>query len=208
MDYTIFMLDLNLHYYDLWEKGLKKQANTSIKNYFRHFDTYSEEIRYEILYEFCDNYFNRRMKECSLTFELSKQVTNYLLKHPKSMPHAKWFYQHTNDYDALERAFNHKDCDQETVEFMFSSHVSTLDWGAHHIPEGIIISTETKTKAIDFCLYMIENYSIPKRSQSEFHYYDKLYKLYDLYIKSESSDFAQFCKNHELSFHEIKAYYY
>ncbi|MCB8564530.1 hypothetical protein [Fusobacterium ulcerans] len=140
MTYDEFILDLNKYYYDFWNIGLKKKANLSLKKYLQDFnENISEENRFNIWYTFCKNHCKKTNLRKDLHYEISQNVIYYLNKFSYTMPQMKWLYVLTRDVDILDEAFNHKDCDQEVIEYKFETYIDMLDWGAHHASEGKLL---------------------------------------------------------------------
>ncbi|EHO77252.1 hypothetical protein [Fusobacterium ulcerans] len=210
MTYDEFILDLNKYYYDFWNIGLKKKANLSLKKYLQDFnENISEENRFNIWYTFCENHCKKTNLRKDLPYEISQNVIYYLNKFSYTMPQMKWLYVLTRDVDILDEAFNHKDCDQEVIEYKFETYINMLDWGAHHASEGIvIITTEEVQEAITSCLSMISKYKIPLELQNSFHYNIKLYELLNLFSESDYENFSEFCKDNNFPFNEIGTFYY
>ena len=226
MDYKNFLLDLKEIYYDIFENGLKKQANKAVFEYLKSFDLLDKKIRFEILYMFCEDFFDAKTTRIQilliekndnsstypsnphLTYELSKRIKNYLEIENDSMPHMRWHYQLTANIDSLDRAYSHEHCDKKTVELLFSKRIDGLYWGSHHFPDCNIISDEYEKSLFNDCESMIKKHSIPKKLQIDFYYYQELYRLYHLYGKNSHGDFDKFCEDNNLSFTKIESYYF
>lgn len=218
MTYDDFVADLNTHYYDLWNIGLKKKANHSLKQYLQEFNkNVDEKTRFAIWYQFCENYCQDILtselywyyKHPALSYELSKNVIDYLNQCSNQMPQLKWLYLLTRDKDVLEKAFHHEQRDQQIIECKFQSYIDTLEWGLHHASEGVIIITdELALETINACNSMIEQYNIPTEFQHVFHSYVRLYQWIKKFSESDYKDFMEFCKDYDVTFQKNEVFYY
>ena len=133
------------------------------------------------------------------------------------MPELRWFYQlYSQDktgyqyaFEFLETAYEHQECDPKTVNLLFAAYIETLAWGAHHFPEGCIITSETREDAFRNCKKILTEKHVDNRLQAQLDYYTTLYSCYDNYVNdSKTKDFTRYCDEANLKFYESKAYYY
>ena len=210
-------------YFELYDKGLKKQANIYIKDYVSNFErSVPENERDEIIFSFCREMLDEEKYKKftqrgngSLPYELNKLLWNYL-KHQcelEKMPQMRWTFQLfgknynpfdpnreiINPYKILERAYNHKDCDNQTVDLYFSEQLEWLEWGAHHFPNGCIITKESYDKAVETAEKIIfENYVSPELKKRLVNM-KKLYQcFYD--FKKNGGDFYKICEDSGIGF--------
>ena len=211
MTYNNFIVDLNKHYYDLWDIGLKKQANISLKKYLQNFNAnIDEETRFNIWYEFCEKCFMKsKYKETGIPYLIRQNILNFLNRFPDNFQQIKWLYLLTRDRDILEKAFNNKECDREIINYKFKNYIGDLDWATHHASEGLILFEENVIQEIIRNGFLfIEKYEISSKLQNSFHHYVKLYELLVLFQKNDGINFSGFCKEQEFKFKGIKTIYY
>lgn len=227
MSYDTFIQGL-LEYYAIYEKGLKKQANKYIEEYVKTMSTWDEKDLNDVLFQFakelCDDKcydFTEMGKRGNgrIPYALDIFLRDYLYSEclENKMPQLRWFYElYRNDkfgvqyaIEMLERAYAHECCDQKTVELLFLSWIDILDWGAHHFPDGCIITKETMENAVKQCEKIISEKEIDEAFKKQLRYYQILYACYDKY-KEEGRvrDFEEYCDEANLEFVPINAYYY
>lgn len=226
MRYDEFMSKIK-QYYVLYQKGLKKQANSYIKDYLAEFkSSVCQEEYNSIFFDLCKEICNSKEKHWmmirgngSLPFELNNCVRDYLYVEceKNKMPHLRWFYQlYHNDrigcIDAekmIRRAYQHKECDTNTVELFMDFWLDILAWGAHHFPDGCIIEKETYQSAIKECEKIIDEKEVNKAQCTKLKYYKRLYCCWEKFIEEKRTrDFEDYCKDANIYFEGIKAYYY
>ncbi len=214
------------HYNDLYEKGLKKQANKYIENVSRELETIDEfgkeKIFYRFINELCDgnryDYLKQRGNG-EIPFALKQSIKNWLYKRclADKMPELRWFYElFLNDsfgikyaYDFLEKAYNSRECDAKTVNLLFASYIDILGWGAHHFPEDCIIDNTERNGAFEQCRKIMGERAVDEKLQFQLKYYEILYSCYDSYCNDgRKKDFKQYCNEANIEFYECKAFYY
>lgn len=227
MDFDEFIKGL-LNYYQLYDQGLKKQANKYIEDYVQSLSAWDSQKLNDVLFlfaqELCDtkkyDFMNHgRRGNGRIPYALDMLLRDYLYAEclENKMPQLRWFYElYRNDKfgcmyakDMLEKAYLSEDCDQKTVELLFISWLRILDWGAHHFPEGCIITKEGMSNAVTQCKKIIAEKEVDDKLKAELHYYEILYQCYYKYeddgrIKS----FQEYCKEANLDFNLPKTYYY
>ena len=227
MNYSTFIKHLYDDYVDIYEKGFRKEANKSIREFFLTFDKIDQDEQDKLFYKFCEDYCDNNVEQVTklsergngaLPYELAKRILMYLEKYYEEnmMPQIRWYYEMAHDIgvrsinpsEIIEKAYNHKDSDKKSIDFMFSSKVGTLSWGSHHFPEGCIVGKEIIEETIKAANEMIVKHEIKDELKDEFYHYCKLYELWWEFEKNDSTDFTEFCAENGLKFNEIKAYYY
>ena len=227
MNYTSFIKHLYDDYVDIYEKGLRKEANKSIQDFFFIFDEINQDERDKLFYKFCEDYCDDNVEQVTqlsergngaLPYELAKRILAYLEKcyEENKMPQVRWYYEMAYDIgvksidsrEVIDKAYNHKQRDEKSINLMFSSKVGTLSWGSHHFPEGCIIGKEVVEETIKSANEMITKHEIKDELKDEFYDYCKLYELWWEFEKNDATDFTDFCDKNGLKFNEIKAYYY
>ena len=133
------------------------------------------------------------------------------------MPYLRWYYELYKydkvgvEYalDFLEQAYQHEACDDKTVALLFEFYTDRLWWGAHHFPDGCLLKDETVEMIINKCEKIIAEKSVPDELISELEYYKKLYLCYYKFEEEgRSKDFGEYCKQENLPWQQLKAYYF
>ncbi len=225
MNYEVFLEGLQ-EYFKLFEKGLKKQANKYIENFVNEFSKSSEEeikdIMCQFLKEVCDEnkyHFRGIGDDVKLPYSLHIFLHGYLYNEclKNKMPHLRWYYQlYKNDkvgfeyaFDFLEKAYQHNDCDDKTVTLLFDSLLDHLWWGSHHFPDGCLLEKEIVETTINQCEKIIAEKTVAKELVDALEYYKKLYICYYKFAEEgRTKSFEHYCKQENLSWQEVKAYYY
>lgn len=230
MTYDEFIAAID-KYWDLYEGGLKKQAN---KYLFEFTGSCAEIPRAEldaILERLCRECIDgglfaehRRGKAGNLPFQLTKLLDEYLVRQSElnRMPHMRWAYQlfgryyNPHDpknerpaYDILERAYNHPKRDVKTAELFLEEQLSVLGFGAHHFPDGCCIGRSLYREAVALAEKILSENDIPRELADELDYYKRLYSAwYEWFDGGKQGDFAEICRAAGLRWEEIPAYYY
>ncbi|MCM1128092.1 MAG: hypothetical protein NC429_16685 [Lachnospiraceae bacterium] len=219
-------------YLDMYEKGLKKQANKYISNFVNEFEhSVSEDDLDKVLCRFCreicdEDKHSRLLNRGngSLPHALGRIVWKYLESQCRleMMPHMRWAFQLFekcyNPFDSkleldmvevLEKAYNHKDCDQKTVDLYFNEILEQLYYGSHHFPDGCIITREAYEKAIKTAEMILADKQVPQKLVETYLYYHKLYQCFYEYEESgREKDFYELCENAGIKYKSIPVYYY
>lgn len=135
-------------YRELFDKGLKKQAN---KLLFKFTDNFRENIPTEqadnILYKFCADYYDEKKFPESdirgtyeMPFQLTELLSDYFSRNDNfnKMPQMRWCFEtfgnyydperreNRKDYNMLEKIYSRPDCDQKTVDYYFNDQLEIL----------------------------------------------------------------------------------
>lgn len=230
MTYDEFLTGLG-EYWELFEKGLKKQANKLLFKFAEDFkDNVSQERADELLCRFCRDYIDgdrfddHKRFGLSLPFQLTGLLNDYLDRECKKekMPQMRWAFQlfgrYYNPHDPknesdpaaiLKKAYEHPECDQQTVDLYFNEQVEWLYWGSHHFPDGCIIARESYRETVDTAEKILSEKAVDPALVDEFNYYVRLYELfYEWSDGGRKGDFGGFCERAGLEFHAVKAFYY
>lgn len=224
MNYDAFIQGL-LNYYTIYEKGLKKQANKYIEDYVKTISTWDNYTLNDILFQFtkelCDekNYDFMKRGNGRIPYALDMFLRDYLYAEclENKMPQLRWFYElYRNDNfgvkyatNMLEKAYLSVSCDKKTVELLFNSWIETLAWGAHHFPDGCIITKETMERAVKQCKKIISEKEVDENLKAELHYFEILYQCYYNFEKEgKKRDFKEYCDEANIEFVYNGAYYY
>ena len=229
--YEIWLNGLGL-YLDMYEKGLKKQANKYISSFINEFEhsVPKEDLRkilWRFCHEICDEDKHSQLLSRgngSMPYAAGKVVWNYLKNQCESetMPHMRWAFQlfgkYYNPFDpqleldmfkVLKKAYEHKDCDQKTVDLYFNEILEQLYWGAHHFPNGCIITREAYEKAIKTAEMILAEKQVPQKLVETYLYYCKLYQCFYEYEESRcEKDFYQLCEKAGIKYESKPAYYF
>ena len=225
MLYQEFSDELN-HYLDVYEKGLKKQANKIVEHTVILLkDSELQEvdsIMFRFLTEYCDQEIwsvLAKRGNGDIPFALKEFIRTWITVRceKKNMPELRWYYElFRNDRIGykyargyLDDAYNSEKCDQKTVDLLFDSYLELLAWGAHHFPDGCIIEKSTQDNAIRTCERIMEEKNVNEHLVHELYYYKSLYDCYEKYVEDgKVKDFEVYCKDCNLEFHYNKAFYY
>ena len=226
MTYNEFLSGV-LKYWELFDKGLKKQANKFLFEFSESFkETVSEENADEVLCRFCREYLDEKKFPVrrDLPFQLTGLIYDYINREceREKMPQMRWAFQlfgkhynphdpknENNPYNILEKAYSHPDCDQRTVDLYFNEQVDWLYWGAHHFPEGCIISKESCENTIKTAETILSENTVDPALVEEFEYYKKLYEIYYGWDENgRNGDFYALCESAGLEFTPVRAFYY
>lgn len=230
MSYETFIQEI-CKYWDLRKRGLKKQANRFLFEFTKYFkENVSDAEADIILFQFCREYVDERKftgdkaSRHHLPFQLTELLNNYLNRacDRNQMPQMRWTYQifgksynphdpnlEHNPYHILERAYLHKECDQQTVDLYFAEQVELLWWGQHHFPEGCIITKETFEDTVHTANQILSEKSVDQQLVKAFVYYTKLYSIYfEWQENGKNGDFYELCKSNGLEYKGIPAIYY
>lgn len=219
-------------YYELYEKGLKKQANKYIKAFAADFkksvmQSESDDIMFHFCRELIDEDKHKKFKERgngSLPFEINRLVWEYL-KHQcelEKMPHLRWTFQlygryhnpfnqkwEINMYDILLKAYRHKDCDQKTVDLYFGEQLDFLAYGAHHFPEACIITKKAYEKAVENSESVVKEKFVRPELAEKLEYFKKLYQCFFAFEESNrEKDFYKLCGDCGIDSDEAWTYFY
>ncbi|MCM1045482.1 MAG: GNAT family N-acetyltransferase [Candidatus Gastranaerophilales bacterium] len=214
------------HYNDLYERGLKKEANKYIESFSKEMETAEESEKEQIFYRFigdlCDSHRYDYLKmrgNGELPFALKQDIRHWLYERclADKMPELRWFYElFHNDafgvkytHDFLKKAYKSKECDAKTVNLLFASYIDILGWGAHHFPDARIIDNQARDDAFEQCRKIMEERIVDETLQAQLKYYEVLYSCYDRYCSDgKKKDFKQYCTEANIAFYECEAFYF
>lgn len=213
-------------YYELWDKGLKKQANKVMKETMVQFGKLPEEEQLTIASGYCryvcDELLPNQVKTfCSRIYHtLPYDAAQCFFKCIKpladkgEMPYLRWVYEvFGQDIDLLERAYEHKECDTKTVQIYFDALLEIFYWGAHHFPEGCCISKEYYKDTLSKCERIVREHGeeLKPGMRDDFVYWKKLYDVWYAFEKSDVRDlevFYDMCKKENIRFRAPASFYY
>jgi len=214
MDYEEFVAGVQ-NYWALREKGLNKQANAFLFEFADRFENEVPDLdsKDAILFRFCEEYLDgRRFPGKELPFQMNKLLSAYLRRECKKnrMPQMRWALQMFGpcfpDCDGPylgERAYMHKDCDEQTVRLYFNEQVYDLWLGQHHFPDYCLISQEEFEAIAATARKIISEKTVDPKAVEEFEYYVKLYELFFSWeANGRKGDFCLLCKEAGLDFEE------
>lgn len=230
MDYEQFITEIQ-KYWDLREKGLKKQANKFLFAFTKHFKEHVSNSEADtILFQFCREYIDEmkfrgdHLSRRHLPFQMTELLNDYLNRECEKdkMPQMRWAFQifgnsynphdpkcEHNPYHILERAYAHEECDQLTVDLYFGQQVDYLWWGQHHFPEGCIITQEEFDYTVCTAERILVEKKVAPQLVAEFEYYVKLYHIYfDWQANGRNGSFYEHCKEEGIEYKGIPVFYY
>lgn len=227
MDYDTFIKGL-LEYYRIYDKGLKKQANKYIEDFVKTISTWEchslKNVLFRFAKELCDDKCYDFMKlgkrgNGRIPYALDVYLRDYLYSEclDNKMPQLRWFYElYRNDKfgveyatGMLEKAYHHESCDEKTVELLFDSWIEILAWGAHHFPEGCIITKDAMENAVKQCKKIISERKVAENLKAKLQYFELLYSCYYRFEEEgRKKAFEEYCDEVNIEFVYNKAYYY
>lgn len=231
MTYEEFISNIE-KYWELFDKGLKKQANKFLFGFAEEFKrNVPQDEGDALLCQFCRDYIDgdrfdgHKRFGLSLPFQLTGLLNDYFIRECKAekMPQMRWAvqifgrYYNPHDpkcedlktYDILEKVYEHPDCDQKTVELYLEKQVECMEFGAHHFPEGCCITHEEYEDTIKTAEKIISEKEVPAHLAEEVRYYKRLYELYFKWSDGgRAGDFEELCVKERLDFRAVKAFYY
>lgn len=216
MDYDTFKKGL-LEYYKIYEKGLKKQANKYIEDYVKTISTWESNSRKQVLFQFtkelCDDKCHDFMKRGNgrIPYALDVYLRDYLYSEclDNKMPQLRWFYElYRNDkfgweyaVGMLEKAYVHESCDEKTVELLFDSWLGVLTWGAHHFPDGCIITKDEMENAVKQCKKIISEKEVAEGLKADLQYFELLYSCFYKFVEEgRIKTFEEYCDEANIDF--------
>lgn len=226
MTYDDFCNQIN-EYIEVYNKGLKKQANTQIKSVIDFLDNLEssklDAIFRRFLSEYCDDSIWDSLSKRGngdIPFALKNRIKLWLIPRckEKKMPELRWYYelyhnhsQGVEDYDflikCLDDAYLSDKCDQKTVDLLFDSYLDVLGWGAHHFPDGCIIETSTRKDCIINCKKIMTEKTVNEKLLMKYKYYQLLYECYDMYVEDgRKRDFNLYLSEANIDFYDKKAF--
>lgn len=231
MTYKEFIGEIE-KYWELFESGLKKQAN---KHLFAFAERFKSEVTQTegdaLLFRFCRDYVDGDVFDghkrfgLSLPFQLTGLLNEWLARECRAekMPQMRWAYRifgkyfdphdptraELEPYSVLERAYGHPECDQKTVELYLEAQVECLEFGAHHFPEGCCISRGEYADAVKTAEMIISERKAPEELAARARSLKALYELYYNWSDGgRNGDFAELCAANGVPFQAVRAFYY
>ncbi len=229
--YEMWLNGIDL-YLSMYEKGLKKQANKYISSFIHEYEhSVPEEDLKETLRRFCQEICDEDKHSQllsrgngNLPYDLGRVVWNYLKNQCKSgtMPHMRWTFQlygkcynpfdpqlELNMFKILQKAYEHRDCDQKTVDLYFNEILEQLYWGAHHFPDECIITKEAYEKAVETAEMILAEKQVPQKLLEIYIYYCKLYQCFYEYEESGcEKNFYELCERVGIKYKSMPTYYF
>lgn len=205
-------------YAELYERGLKKQANAYIADFVQNFEKSGTEAEREaLLFRFCrDICDGGGLAELAergnglMPHALARIVWEYLIKEcaVHKMPQMRWIYQlfrsnstlfapsgEPDIYAILEEAYESPERDAKTAELWLRELLRRLDYGSHEFPEICLMPREFYEETVAQAERVIKENDVPAELAAELEYYKKLYRCYDEYRASGGrKDFYELCK--------------
>lgn len=215
--YTDLINGLN-RYLTLYDEGLKKQANTYLKDFMNVFKkAVLQEEMDALICRFCREYCDEhkhwnlsRRGNGELPFEFDKMVSAYLKLQceAEKMPQMRWAFEiygyrfnlfngsaDCESNTLIQKAYVHKNRDAKTAELYFKTLLDVLDWGAHHFPDGCLIERDYYEKTVKAAKSVLAENVINAQLSTCLYEYVKLYKCWFEYIAcGKTKDFYTLCK--------------
>ena len=186
---------------------MKKQENKYIEDYVQTISAWDRQKLNDVLFQFtrelCDIKNSDFLKlwrrgNGRIPYALDVLLRDYLYSEclENKMPQLRWFYElYQNDrFGGI---------------LLFDFWLGVLAWGAHHFPEGCIITKEGMCNAIKQCKKIISEKEFDEKWKAEIHYFESLYQCYYKFKNDgRSKSFEEYCNEAHIDFQPIKAFYY
>lgn len=184
-----------LEYGRLYAAGMKKDANRLLDAAASSLEALPPDERDAILDTFvpalCDGeaygfLFHRGDGE--IPFRLKDPIIQWL--EPRCvcgrMPHLRWCWQiFRNDfkyaddaYSCLQAAFRSPACDDKTRLMMFEFNIRALEYGAHELPVGLLISREEFDETVAECGEILTRTAVPAPLEGRYRDTVRTYRQY------------------------------
>ena len=226
MDYSTFSQYLD-EYGELWHRGLKKQANSVMKELVDQLEKLlTNEERDALIIPFCQEFFARKAQGESplghhgrLPYGLEQLVEKTMGRQcdRRGMPWLRWYYElfcHNPIFSEralarLRQALACKDVDQESINLYFDELLEWLWFGRHHFPEGCIYPTEEYHDLINEGEGLIRKFSFDDRRIASFQLHKRLYDCWDEWkARGQEGSFEDLCDEMSVPFRATSTYYY
>lgn len=213
-----------LSYLALYEKGLKKQANSDMKEtaaWLRGLpDAEQDSILHQFLTEYCDAALWEQLHQRGngdMPYALREYILSWLTPRceAKYMPELRWYYELYRNHPTgiryavkyLEDAYASPECDQKTVDLLFDSFVDELGWGAHHFPDGCILEQAVIENCMQQCEAILAAHAVSEYPAYRFEYYKRLYACYEQYkADGKIKSFDAYLKEADMDSYYAKAF--
>lgn len=226
MDCSTFSQYLD-EYGELWHRGLKKQANSVMKELVDRLEKLpTDEERDALIIPLCQEFFARKAQGESplghhgrLPYGLEQLVEKTMGRQcdRQGMPRLRWYfelfrYNPTFSERALARlrqALACKDVDQESVNLYFDELLEWLWFGRHHFPEGCIYPTEEYHDLINEGEGLIRKFSLDDQRIASFQHHKRLYDCWDEWkARDKEGSFEDLCDEMGVPFRVTGTYCY
>ena len=198
MDYEMLLKSV-MQYETLYNRGLKFEANSMLKNLCYSIESLSTDDRETVLKQLVNDIcetetmtFLFERGNGQIPFQLKSVIYNWLYPRCRQnmTPELRWFYQiFKNDPDHcelannfLDEAYAHTTGDMRIQQLVFERNLNSLDYGLHELPSGILISDEEAQIIFQQCDAIIQNCNIPKIL------IDRYFKLKHDYLMYKASE--------------------
>lgn len=214
-------------YAELWRRGLKKQANSVMKELVDQLERLpTHKDRDAIIIPFCHEFFARKAQGESplghhgrLPYDLEQLVEKTVSRQcdQHGMPWLRWYFELFRNnpvfseqaFARLRQALVRKDVDRESVDLYFDELLEWLEFGHHHFPEGCLYATEEYHDLINEGEELIREFPLDDRRIASFQHHKRLYGCWDEWkARDQEGSFEDLCDKMGVSFRTTGAYYY
>ena len=209
----------------LWDLGLKKQANSVMRNLVAEVDAIpSQDERDQLMLSLCAELFEGndpplRKNGCSmLPFGLNRLMEESLARKCEegTLPWLRWYYElfrsdpsAKNPIAMLKRALELDDADQATVDLYFGKLLDWLWYGHHHFPEGCLYTKDEYDGLIEEGENLIRKFSVKPQMVAAFENHRALYRCWEEWKeRNKEGDFVHLCEEQGVHFRPVGSYYY
>lgn len=215
-------------YLELREAGLKKQANKALLEVIEQIKQNQSSSIKEFLLALCEKGLGQSLDhkiqhplyvQCILPLlligldgESAKEII-YIVK-SNSCGYGGEIFNAIGDISNLEllkTALKSEPNNREVVNLIVHDYVENLYFGAHHLPQGLIMElSEAKNTLKESAEFILKNRSIIRDDLIENHkYYSDLYRDYEDWKNEVSElDFSQWCTTKRRKYSWVTTVYY
>jgi hypothetical protein len=227
MDIPNLIADDWSRYQELQNSGLKKQANKALNQIVALLEGREDaDIKY-FLFNLCDNGLNAQRAnkiqhplfvKCIIPWLLDgfeRKSAPELFFIVKAAKYGYWqeiykFFGDVSTRELLKTALESDTDNKEMIAELISDFISEFEFGAHHLPENIVLDLSLINKSISECSAFILKYrkQIDSKTVESFKYYSKLYKDYSEWDEEVTKlSFLSWCIHHDKKYHWVNPDY-
>lgn len=215
------------HYQALQNSGLKKQANKALNEIVSQLEGKDDADIKGFLFSLCDKGLNPNVEykiqyplfvKCIIPLLLNGYKRNSvkeLLYIVKAMKYGYWkeIYEYFGDIsprNLLKKALELDTNNVEVLSELMAEYISELEYGAHHLPDTIVLDLAYINQTISECsAFILKNRKhIDPQALDVFKYYSRLCRDYSEWTRETNElDFLAWCIQHDKKYHWVNSDY-
>lgn len=214
-------------YQELQNSGLKKQANKALNQIVALLEGKEYADIKDFLFSLCDKGLNPQRAnriqhplfvKCIIPLLINgfeRKSAKELLFIVKATKYGYWqdIYKSFGDVstrELLKTALESEAENKDIIVELMSDFISELEYGAHHLPENIVLDLALINQTISECSAFILKHRklIDNQVIDVFQYYSRLYKEYSEWEKEMTKlDFLSWCIHHDKKYYWVNSDY-